>query len=376
MFQDIDKDYILKLLEQLVAIPSPSGFTDDIVRFVCHELDKLDVPYELTRRGAIRAHIVGESNHPRRAVVAHLDTLGGMVKGLKQNGRLSLVPIGTWSARFAEGARVTVHSDDGAMFVGTVLPLKASGHRYNDEVDEQPSAWSNLEIRLDEKCFTLDKLWELGLRVGDYVSFDPQFTKTPNGFINSRHLDDKAGVAALLGAVKALKESGKKTPLDSYLLFTISEEVGVGASHVLRGDVAEMVSIDNGTIAPDQNTSEFGVTLVMKDSSGPFDIHLSRHLIHLCQQNELEFSRDVFLYYRSDSAAALEAGNDIRTALICFALDASHGYERTHLSSLVTVAALTASYLRSPPIFREDKNVIGPENEYPLIDNSFEQKPR
>lgn len=349
--------------------------TDDIVRTVCHELDNFGIPYELTRRGAIRATIKGQRRSPRRAVVVHLDTLGGMVNNLKKTGRLSLVPIGTWSSRFAEGARVTIHSDHGKTFVGTVLPLKASGHRYNEEIDTQPSKWDNVEIRLDETCYTLEKLWELGIRVGDYVSFNTQFDASTNGFINSRHLDDKAGVATVLAVAKSLKDNKITPPLDSYLLFTISEEVGVGASHILRGDIAEMVTVDNGAIAPEQNTCEQGVTIAMKDSSGPFDLHLTKHLINLSIKYEIEFSRDIFLHYRSDSAAAIEAGNDIRTALVCFGLDASHGYERVHLNSLRSVSELVYSYLNSEPLFSENENVIGPENEYPLIGGSSEQKP-
>ncbi len=376
MLKRIDQGYMQQILERLLQIPSPSGMTDQVVRAVCGELDTLAIPYELTRRGAIRARIAGQKDTTRRAVVAHVDTLGAMVCRLKANGRLGLVPIGTWSARFAEGARVTIHCDN-ATFRGTILPLKASGHRYNEEVDTQPSDWFNLEIRLDEVCSSLDILWELGIRVGDYVSIDSQLQCSDNGYINARHLDDKAGVAAMLAAAKALMEREQKPPLDSYLLFTISEEVGVGASHVLHGDVAEMVSIDNGAIAPDQNTIEMGATLGMKDSSGPFDIHLTRHLINLCMQHEIEFSRDIFLHYRSDAAAALEAGNDIRTALICFGLDASHGYERTHIQSLRAVAALITAYLESPPLFAQGENVIGSEQEYPLIsNNSSEQKPR
>lgn len=350
--------------------------TDNMVRAVCDELNMLGITYELTRRGAIRAHIKGDNKHPRRAVVAHLDTLGCMVKSLKVNGRISIVSVGTWSARFAEGARVTIHSDDGTNYRGTVLPLKASGHRYNEEVNKQPSDWSNLEIRLDEKCATLDKLWNLGIRVGDFVSIETSPEMDTNGFINSRFLDDKAGVATILAAAKSLLDRKGVPSLDCYLLFTISEEVGVGASHVLRGDVAEMVAVDNGTIAPDQNTCEFGATLAMKDSSGPFDFHLTKHLIDLCSEHDIEFSRDVFLHYRSDAAAALQAGSDIRTALICFALDASHGYERTHILSLKSVSALIAAYIRSSPLFAEEKNVIGPENKYPLINRSSEQKPQ
>jgi len=372
----IDSNYLLKVLEKFLHIASPSGMTDDMVRAVCDELNMMGISYELTRRGAIRAHIKGRKKQPRRAVVAHLDTLGGMVKALKRNGRIAVVPVGTWSARFAEGARVTIHSDDGSNYRGTILPLKASGHCYNTEVDEQPSSWQNLEIRLDEKCSTLDRLWNLGLRVGDFVSIDTAPEMDTNGFINSRFLDDKAGVAAILAAAKALIDNDLTPTLDCYLLFTISEEVGVGASHVLIGDVAEMITVDNGTIAPDQNTCEFGATIAMKDSSGPFDFHLSKHLIDLCSEHELEFSRDVFLHYRSDAAAALQAGSDIRTALVCFALDASHGYERTHIQSLATVSALIAAYISSPPLFAEEKNVIGPEKKYPLISRPSEKKPQ
>jgi peptidase M42 family hydrolase len=375
MIEKIDKEYLTEILRRLLSVPSPSGMTDEIVRLVCGELDTLSIPYKLTRRGAIRAKIAGKKEKPARAVVGHLDTLGAMVKELKKNGRLSIVPIGTWSSRFAEGARVAIHADSGHIYEGTVLPLKASGHRYNEEVDQQPTTWSNLEIRLDEICSSLNELWDYGIRVGDFVSFNTELRISSSGFLNSRFLDDKAGVASMLAAAHALKTLGTPPTLGCSLLFTISEEVGVGASHILRGDVAEMVSIDNGTIAPDQNTCEFGVTLAMKDSSGPYDFHLTKHLINLCMNNNIEFSRDIFLHYRSDAAAALEAGNDIRTALVCFGLDASHGYERTHISSLLTVAALIALYISSPPLFEKEENVIGLEKEYPLIKTSMEIKP-
>lgn len=120
----IDTDYMMDILQKILEIPSPSGMTDDVVRIVCNELDNFAIPYELTRRGAIRAHIAGQSGTLRRAVVAHLDTLGAMVKNIKQNGRLTIVPIGTWSARFAEGARVIIHSDGGKKFAEQSFRLK------------------------------------------------------------------------------------------------------------------------------------------------------------------------------------------------------------------------------------------------------------
>ncbi|MBF0357643.1 MAG: osmoprotectant NAGGN system M42 family peptidase [Magnetococcales bacterium] len=366
-----DTDYVKETLKSLLNIPSPSGMTDEVVKFVCKELDQLGMPYELTRRGAIRAILKGETDLDDRAVAAHLDTLGAMVKSIQNDGRLGVVPIGFWSSRFAEGARVTIYTDQG-QHRGTILPRKASGHVYNQEIDSQPTEWTNVEVRIDEPGTTLEAVWDLGVRVGDFIAVDSQPEFLDNGFVNARHLDDKAGVTCILAALKKIRDDNLPVPVGCSILFTISEEVGVGASHVLHGNVAEMVSVDNGTIAPNQNTCEYGATLAMQDSSGPFDRHLTKFLITLCQEHSIEYSRDVFLHYRSDAASALEAGNDIRTALVCFALDASHGYERTHVKSLYSVARLLTAYMISQPLFDSDENVFGSNSEFPIIASSFE----
>jgi putative aminopeptidase FrvX len=131
------------------------------------------------------------------------------------------------------------------------------------------------------------------------------------------------------------------------------------------GDVSELISVDNGTNAEGQNSSDYGVTIAMMDSSGPFDWHLTRHLLGLCRENGIEHARDVFRYYRSDAASALEAGNDIRTALLCFACDASHGWERTHEDSLIALARLLAAQMMSAPLFQRDQKALGPLDDFP-----------
>lgn len=352
----IDHEYLRDVLLRLLSIHSPTGYTDPIVRTVCHEIEALGFDFDLTRRGAIRVNLPGKDSDLHRALVAHLDTLGAMVSNLSEDGRPRIVPVGTWSARFAEGARVSVFTDH-TIIRGTILPLKASGHIFNKEVDRQPSNWDNLHIRLDEPCDSRTELEQLGLRVGDFVGVDSVAEILPNGYINARHLDDKAGVAVLLAFLKAFRQTKSKLPVTLHVLFTISEEVGSGASAVLSGNVAEMVSIDNGTCGPGQNSRESGVTVAMADSSGPFDYHLTHHLINLCKGLRLPYQRDIFRYYRCDSASALEAGNDIRTALLAFGVDSSHGYERTHLDSLVSLAQLCLAYSKSPMIDRS-KNVL------------------
>lgn len=342
----IDVDYLEAQLRKLLSIPSPSGYTDTIVRAVGKELAVLGVDYSVTRRGAILACYRGRREEGARAIVAHLDTLGATVKLIKENGRLELVPIGHWSARFAEGARCTIFADEGS-FRGSILPLKASGHTFNREVDTQPVGWQHVELRIDADCWDRASTETLGIRVGDFVAIDPQPEFLDNGFIVSRHLDDKAGCAVMLTAIKALVDHEVETPVDIHFIFTISEEVGSGASSVLLENVVAMVSIDNGTTAPGQNSAEFGATIAMADQVGPFDYHLTRKLIRLCEENEIRHQRDVFRYYRSDSASALEGGADVRTTLITFGIDASHGYERIHMHALRSLAELVVLYVQS-----------------------------
>src|SRR5690606_35993977 len=138
------------------------------------------------RRGAIRAVRQGARRKGARAVIAHLDTLGAQVKLVKDNGRLELVPIGHWSARFAEGGRVTIYTERGS-FRGSVLPLKASGHTFNDEVDTAPVGWQHVELRIDALTPSREDTLALGIDVGAFVAFDTNAEFLENGFISSRH---------------------------------------------------------------------------------------------------------------------------------------------------------------------------------------------
>jgi peptidase M42 family hydrolase len=361
--REIDIDYLRRQLEGLLAIPSPTGYTDNAVRHLCGELDRLGIEYDLTRRGAIRALLRGGSSAGARAVVGHLDTLGAQVKALKPNGRLELVPIGSWSARFAEGARTTIYSGKGA-YRGTVLPLRASGHTFGDEVDTLPIGWAYVELRVDAYATGVGDLERLGIDVGDIVAIDPQPEFLENGFINSRHLDNKAGCAILMAALKALK-TAPPLPVDVYWLFTIAEEVGHGAASILLPDIASMVSVDNGTSAPGQNSSEFGVTIAMADMTGPFDYHLTRQLVQLCDTNDIRWRKDVFRQYRSDSASAIEAGADVRTALVTFGVDASHGYERIHMHALRSCAELLTCFALSDLDIARDAQPLGGVRGFP-----------
>jgi peptidase M42 family hydrolase len=379
----IDMEYVQDVLVRMLRTPSPTGRTDEVQQLIGEQLATIGMAFELTRRGVIVAELPGAGGPEGadRTIVVHSDTIGCMVRQLKDDGRLAVVPVGTHSARFAEGARVTIFVDDLDLvsYTGTILPLLASGHRYGDAVDTQGIGWEHVEVRVDEDVHDAAGLAALGIQVGDFVALDANPEITPSGFVRSRHLDDKAGVAAALGAFKALADHGVTPPVNAHLLVTISEEVGLGATHGIDDHVAELVSIDVAIVAPGQQSTEHTVNIAMQDSSGPFDYHLARRLAALADEHGIDSRRDIYGFYRSDSATALQAGAQTRAALVGFGIDASHGHERTHLAGIRRTAELIAAYLQTDLTFPYwDSTANGELNDFPSrsVQPAEEQLPR
>ncbi|MFB9376217.1 osmoprotectant NAGGN system M42 family peptidase [Kineococcus gynurae] len=365
---DIDVDFLRTTLMDLLRIPSPSGRTDAVMQHVGDRLNELGYSFDITRRGILRATLPGRTAGVRRAVIVHADTIGLMVKQVKANGRLEVVPVGSHSARFSEGAHVVVFTDDfDRVYTGTVLPLKSSGHTFGDEIDTQGVGWEIVEVRIDEPVTSAADVRALGIEVGDFVALDaaPQITR--GGYVKSRHLDDKAGLAACLAALKALAESEEAVlQVGAQFLVTIGEEVGFGATHGLSPDLAELVAVDNAVVAEGQNSQEDMVSVGMLDMTGPFDYHLSRRLHALARDHDIPAVRDVYRHYRSDAAPALEAGIEARAALLGFGLESSHGHERTHLDGLVALARLLVVYLQSGLTFDDwDRADAGTLEDFP-----------
>jgi peptidase M42 family hydrolase len=362
----IDMEYVQDVLIDLLRTPSPTGRTDEVVQYVGELLMDLGLDLTVTRRGLLNATLPGRRSRPDRAVVVHADTIGCMVTRLKDSGRLEVTPLGTHSARFAEGAHVTIFTDSGRIHSGTVLPLKSSGHQYGDEVDTQGVGWPLVEVRVDEPVVDGSSLADLGIQVGDFVALDANPVVTAAGYVKSRHLDDKAGIAAALGAFKSLVDAKITPRVSAHLLVTIAEEVGHGATHGLDTDVAEMVAVDNAVVSGGQQSREDCANIAMLDSTGPFDYHFSRRLIALCQEHDVPHRRDTYRFYRSDAASAVEAGLEMRTALVGFGVDSSHGHERTHLDGIRAVAELLSLYLQTDLTFPEwDTTERGPLEGFP-----------
>ena len=340
----VDGQYMLELTADLCRIPSPTGYTHRAVARAMAEAESLGLEPIQTNKGSLLIPLGGEG-HGGRLLSAHVDTLGLMVKEIKSNGRLKLTMIGGYDWSTVEGEYCTVHTARDGDITGTIVATLASFHTHAPALKELKRDADGLEVRIDAHVANADEVRALGISVGDFVSLDARTTVVGNGYIKSRHLDDKACVAINFGVARALKEAGLTPARPSWLYVSIWEEVGHGTSAGLPNDLAEVIAVDMAAVSQGQSSDELATTVCVKDTTGPYDYALSRRLIDLAGENDIDCRVDIYNYYGSDVSQALRAGYDIRGALVGPGVDASHSYERLHVKSLEETARLLLAYL-------------------------------
>ena len=280
---EIDTQFLLDFLTKLLNTPSPTGLAEPAIALTEQTLEAFPaLKLSRTRKGALLATWPGERDDCPRALTAHADTLGAMVKEIKSNGRLKLSQIGGYAWNNIEGEGCTVYTRFGRPLRGSILLTKASAHVYGPEINDTKRSADTLEVRLDARTFTEKETLDLGISVGDFVAFDPR-VEINAGFVRSRHLDDKACVAALVAAVKALADAGLKPARTTSLLISNYEEVGHGAAAGIPADVEELLVVDMAAVGEGQASDEFHASLCVKDSGGPYHHGLSDRLRTLAE---------------------------------------------------------------------------------------------
>ena len=324
----MDRNYVKNLLEELLNIYSPTGDTENAILFMEEKFKELNIPSRRTNKNALIATIEGQE---KEAITfsGHVDTLGLMVKEIKSNGRLAFSLVGGFSPTSVETENVFIKTYDGKLIPGTVLYNEASVHVYDTTTSAQRSI-KNMEVRIDEVVENAEDVKKLGISVGDFIYLDPRCRIYDSGFIKSRHLDDKACIAAMMGLAKHLVENNIKPKNTINFFISNYEEIGHGSSYIPE-NTGEFFAVDMAAPGVCQESDERAVTICAMDSSTPYDLGMRNKLRKIAEEKNIDYRIDIYPHYGSDASAALSSGYDIRCALIGPGVDASHSYERTHI---------------------------------------------
>jgi putative aminopeptidase FrvX len=333
---------ILDFAKQILAIPSPTGYSIEAIEFLEKEAKKRNLPYSKNRKGNLIIELKGKTEYTI-ALSAHVDTLGAMVRSINSNGTLRFSVLGGPILPTYDGEYCTIITRNGKKYRGTFLSNAPAVHVYKNSKTLERTE-ENMHIRLDEVVKTKKDVEKLQIGTGDFIALDPKTEITPSGFIKSRFLDDKISVAILFGLIDHLLDNQLELKPTLKFIFSTYEEMGHGASNIPQAD--EMIAVDMGCIGEDLSCTEQDVSICVKDSSGPYDYGITNELIRIAKQNNINHAVDVYPYYGSDVTAALHGGNDIKGGLIGPGVSASHGMERTHKDAVEASLQLLIHYLQ------------------------------
>ena len=340
---EINKEYTIKLLEEIINIPSPTGYCSNVMAHIEKTAEEFGCKFEKNKKGNGIIEIEGEDNSYCVGISVHVDTLGAMVRSVNSDGTIKITSIGGNLFPTLDGEYCEIHTRQGKIYTGTMLSTSPAAHVYKDSKDKERNE-ENMMIRLDEVVKNKEDVQALKIETGDFISIEPKFTVTPSGFIKTRYLDDKAGTACALSLMELFKRLGKKPKNKVKIIVSTYEEVGHGCSNIPK-DIDELIGIDMGCIGLDLACTEQDVSICPKDSSGPYDYEITSKLIKLAKENNIKHAVDIYPMYGSDVSASLAGGNDIKGGLIGPGVHASHGMERTHIDGIENTIKLIYAYL-------------------------------
>ena len=344
MIEKIYADYAWEQAANVLAIDSPSGYTDKAARWVKEAFEKLGFDARITTKGGVLADLGGENIEDALMLAAHADTLGGMVAMVKGNGRLKLTSLGGMNANNAETENVRIYTRSGRVLEGTCQLCNASVH-VNGDYSGAKRSWDTVEIVLDEDVNSAEDTRKLGIEVGDIVCFDPRTRRTASGYLKSRFLDDKLSVGILLAFAKYLADNNIVPQRRTYAHVTVYEEVGHGGAASVPAGITEAISVDMGCVGDGLGCTERKVSICAKDSGGPYSYEVVGKLIDAAKKTGADYAVDIYPHYGSDVEATLSAGADIRHGLIGSGVYASHGYERSHIDGVYNTLKVLCGYL-------------------------------
>ena len=337
-------DFAWEKTAALLAIDSPSGYTEQAARWVCREFSEMGFAAGITVKGGVLVDLGGGDAADALLLEAHADTLGGMVSQIKGSGCLKVTPLGGMNANNAEAENVKVYTRSGKVYEGTCQLHDPSIH-VNGGYNDAKRSWDAMEIVLDEDVKSADDTRALGIEVGDIVCFDPRTRRTESGYLKSRFLDDKLSVGILLGFAKYLADNHLTPARRVYAHITVYEEVGHGGSASVPQGITEAISVDMGCVGDGLGCTERQVSICAKDSGGPYSYEVVGKLIEAAKKTGADYAVDVYPHYGSDVEATLRAGCDIRHGLIGAGVFASHGYERSHIDGVYNTLQVLCGYL-------------------------------
>jgi endoglucanase len=257
---------MFELLKKLSDAHGISGYEDEIREIIKAELEDYVDEIKVDKLGNIIC--VKNGSEFKEMICAHMDEIGFMVKYIDDKGFIRFTPIGGWFSQIALGQRVILHGSKGK--IRGVIGCKPP-HVMKDE--ERKKAVEFKDMFIDVGASGRDEVKEMGIDIGTPITIDRELVKLGKSKVTGKALDDRAGLAVMIEALKQTKSDAT-----IYAVGTVQEEVGLKGARVsafaIEPDVALAIDVCVATDFPGAESTHMdiklgkGPAITIADASG------------------------------------------------------------------------------------------------------------
>ncbi len=330
----MDNHPALKLLNQLLDVPSPPGREEQMAAIVKEHLDAMGFEHEQDPAGNILVRLPGRQPDKGVAMFAsHMDEIAITVTQIEEDGRLRVIRSGGLLPWKIGECPVEIVGDKGSL-----TGLISFGSTHTGNTKAQRLEWKDACILTD---LTPQELAEKGIRIGSSAvpvrsHRGPHLFGNPNDpLVAAWTFDDRMGVVTLLRLLESIKKKNVTPIRPTNIAFTIQEEGGCHGAAVLahRERPEIFVAVDGCPMPPEAALKLDGRPAVWsKDQAVHFDQRLVRQLLAAAEKAGTQLQQAVYEYAYSDASRAFASGAVPRTVTVGHVRENSHGYEVARLS--------------------------------------------
>lgn len=239
-------------LFQSLNMAAPSGSEEQVTRlfgdFVSPYVDEVTTD----ANGNCIAHKRGSGS--KIMLMAHADEIGLMISYIDDRGFLYFKEIGGIDTNIFPTQRVVIMGKNG--------PIKGVVGRKPIHLQEKSE--SNREITPEDLWIDIaatgkeDALAKV--QIGSVATFEPNATVLSDSLVLSKSLDDRIGLAVLMGLAQNLPQI--TTDADIYLVASVQEELGARGAKMttesIRPDIGIAIDVTHATDYPSMSSAKDG----------------------------------------------------------------------------------------------------------------------
>lgn len=248
----MDEIFLEKYLNSL----SPVGFENESqqmwIDYIKPYVDKIIIDNYGTAVGIINP----ESDY-KVVIESHVDEVSYRVKYINDKGYLYVSKNGGSDHQIAPSKMVNVHTKNGIVegfFGWPAIHTRGTGTK-----ETQPSIEN---IFIDVCVEKKDDLKDLGIEVGNLITYPDKFKKFNDKFYTGKALDNKMGGFILTQIAKEIKEKNIELPYALYIVNSVQEEVGLRGAQMIvetiKPNVAIVIDVTHDTSTPLMNKTKNG----------------------------------------------------------------------------------------------------------------------